>query len=477
MLDRPGLPFAEEPVRPASPPAPAAFSGRSERERLLARFRDRLVVRPELSRRIVSYQANKTHPGLRWFKYKEGFSADLVRGFLGMADGPVLDPFAGLGTTPLVAGSRGREAVGIEIMPVGARAAQAIAAVAGEVCIEALKAEFFALLQAAASPTDCGADWRFPHVQITQHAFSPENERALARARAFVAAVGDETLRLILDVACMSVLEEISYTRKDGQYLRWDHRSGRNLRSGMHKGPIPGFEEALLRRIEQMIVDAPALKRLYGGGSARFVEGSALRALPDLDDRTTGLTVTSPPYANRYDYTRTYALELAWLGFDRDAFGELRQDLISATVENRSKQQLLGETYPRKEMLALSESAIAGQTALDEALHALECCRSQLSNPHVIRLVRNYFSEMSLIIAELSRITRPGGRVIMVNDNVQYHGEEIPVDLILSSIAEYCGFECEEIGVLPRGKGNSSQQMGKFGRRELRKCVYIWRRA
>jgi len=65
----------------------------------------------------------------------------------------------------------------------------------------------------------------------------------------------------------------------------------------------------------------------------------------------------------------------------------------------------------------------------------------------------------------------------MVNDNVQYHGEEIPVDLILSSIAEYCGFECEEISVLPRGKGNSSQQMGKFGRRELRKCVYIWRRA
>ena len=63
----------------------------------------------------------------------------------------------------------------------------------------------------------------------------------------------------------------------------------------------------------------------------------------------------------------------------------------------------------------------------------------------------------------------------MVNDNVQYHGEEVPVDLILSDIAEACGFECEEISVLPRGKGNASQQMGRFGRRELRKCVYHWR--
>ena len=62
----------------------------------------------------------------------------------------------------------------------------------------------------------------------------------------------------------------------------------------------------------------------------------------------------------------------------------------------------------------------------------------------------------------------------MVNDNVQYHGEEIPVDLILSDFAEQSGFRCEAIWTLTRGKGNSSQQMGRFGRQELRKCVYHW---
>jgi hypothetical protein len=31
---------------------------------------------------------------------------------------------------------------------------------------------------------------------------------------------------------------------------------------------------------------------------------------------------------------------------------------------------------------------------------------------------------------------QPGGIAIMVNDNVQYHGEELPVDLILSDRAE-----------------------------------------
>ena len=126
-------------------------------------------------------------------------------------------------------------------------------------------------------------------------------------------------------------------------------------------------------------------------------------------------------------------------------------------------------------MLRRARAAVAAQDALAEALAALRRRRSELGNPHVIRLVANYFAEMAVVVAELARITRPGGAVVMANDNVQYHGEEIPVDLVLSDIAERCGFVCEEIGVLPRGKGNASQQMGRFGRRELRKCVYRWR--
>ena len=64
----------------------------------------------------------------------------------------------------------------------------------------------------------------------------------------------------------------------------------------------------------------------------------------------------------------------------------------------------------------------------------------------------------------------------MVNDNVRYAGANIPVDLILSDIAQGAGFDVEKIWVLPTGKGNSSQQMGTHGREELRKCVYVWRK-
>ena len=49
--------------------------------------------------------------------------------------------------------------------------------------------------------------------------------------------------------------------------------------------------------------------------------------------------------------------------------------------------------------------------------------------------------------------------------------------MILSAIAEELGFRVQDILVLPNGKGNSSQQMGEHGREELRKCVYVWRKA
>ena len=49
------------------------------------------------------------------------------------------------------------------------------------------------------------------------------------------------------------------------------------------------------------------------------------------------------------------------------------------------------------------------------------------------------------MIVELARVCKAGASVFMVNDNVQYHGEEVPVDLILSNIAEQCGFETKVI--------------------------------
>ncbi len=232
--------------------------------------------------------------------------------------------------------------------------------------------------------------------------------------------------------------------------------------------------DALEARLAEMSEDLDPLKERYGKGVPEFITGSSLKHLRLLPDDSVDMVITSPPYANRYDYTRTYALELAWLGYDQEAFSALRQSMLSATVENKPKLEFLKSTYDDSSQLNAASKLYEDQRAIHEVLAILKERVKELSNPHVTRLIEGYFFEMAVVITELGRLVRPGGTVFMVNDNVQYHGEEVPVDLILSDYAEQSGFRCTHIWALPRGKGNSSQQMGRFGRRELRKCVYRW---
>jgi DNA modification methylase len=147
--------------------------------------------------------------------------------------------------------------------------------------------------------------------------------------------------------------------------------------------------------------------------------------------------------------------------------------MLSCTVENRAKD-LLALNAEWKDALEIADN----QPLLQSILAYLEHQRTekQLNNAGISRMVRGYFYEMACVIAECFRVLDADGVLCMVNDNVRYAGASISVDLILSNIAEEIGFTVENILVLPQGKGNSSQQMGGYGRKALRKCIYVWRK-
>ena len=442
-----------------------------ERNDLYRRFCDRMLVDVGLNRKLVSYQGNKHEPGFRWFKYKEGFSRSLVRTLLPQQQGThVLDPFSGVGTTVVAATGLGHVGTGIEIMPVGNLAAMAVAYASNGIDMGCLEKQAKALVQYSVH----GTGNRMEQMPITQGAYPRKTESALMRAQMFISKIDDPAIATVLTLACVSILEDVSYTRKDGQFLRWDPQSGRVVSPKLDKGPLPTVREALGKRMSEIIADIPILERTYAGHIPTLVNGSSLNELKKLQANSVDAVVTSPPYANRYDYTRTYALELEYLGYGHEQLKALRQSLLSATVENGSKRTSIEKDYGEDSLAREAFRMADEQPALQEILDNLTEQAHELSNRNVIRLVKNYFTEMAVVVRELGRVVRPGGSVFMVNDNVRYHGEEVPVDLILSDFAEQSGFRCQTIRMLERGKGNSSQQMGRFGRHEIRKCVYHW---
>lgn len=438
---------------------------------LQEQFADRMQVRDDLSRMLVSAQGNRREPGLRWMRYKEGYSRSLVEKFLPDA-GHVLDPFAGTGITGLTAARKGLESTTVELLPIGQRIAHAVWTAARHVSAQALEKTGERLLAALSERPRTSAD-KFPHITITQGAFSSTVERDIASARGFLRTVKDRKVASLLDFAVMASLEHVSYTRKDGQYLRWDRRSKRARSKVFDKGALPSLHAAVEERLKWMVEDMVYLKEPYARAPRpTFIQGSALEELTKLPEQSVTTVITSPPYANRYDYTRVYALELAWLGHDSAEVKQMRQNLLSATVENRSKREWLASLYGDEITPVLCQ--VEGHPAIKETVALLTECKERLANAYVIRLVRNYLIEMAVVIAQIARTLMSGGMVYMVNDNVRYAGIEVPIDLILCDLAESMGLRCGAIWMLPQKKGNSSQQMARYGRHPTRKCVYQW---
>ncbi len=446
-------------------------------------FKTQFSVAPFLSRKIVSFQGNKGRPAYSWYKYKEAFSAALVEYFLGsyvgQASGKVLDPFAGIGTTLFAASSQGIPADGIELLPIGQ---------------EIVRARLLSERDLTSNDIATLERWikflpwkefsgrvPFSTIRITENAYPPETIEAIERYRGALQRE-NEKIQAILRLALLCILESISYTRKDGQYLRWDDRSGKRRpgTKAFDKGEILAFDAAITAKLKEVLSDIRDIQMPVAlfpvkrsVEDIRLFGGSCLEVLPSLETAAYAAVMTSPPYCNRYDYTRTYALELAMLELTQAEVSHLRQEMLSCTVENREKDLL--KICPQWG----SFIEVVNQQKLLQAINTYlqhEKAVGTLNNNGIPRMVRGYFSEMACVIGECARVLKPNAHLFMVNDNVRYAGVGISVDMILSDIARSLGFEVENILVVPIKKGNSSQQMGAYGRVPLRKCVYVWRK-
>lgn len=469
------------------------------RQEIEKKYKSILEVTTKFDRRSVSYQLSKKDMLHSWLKYKEGFSANLVNILLddmgAVAGDLIMDPFMGSGTTALVCQMRGINSVGFDVMPISAVSIKAKANVMRYSLeeIQSLRAEFLKL----ELPEDY--DKTTPYVTITDTAYPEFNERFIQFATEWIysSKYSDEAKNLF--TLCMiNSLERCSYTWKSGQYLSWDCRSKKVQRVNEERAATGRklFPEQQVRDVIENIQDAVSEELLHVISDISMIQGqgvqestatidfrqnSVLFELPTMPDACLKGVITSPPYCNRYDYTRTYALELVYLGLGEKELKQMRQDLLSCTVESKPKIEVLRDFYVSvgaQERFDDIMSCIDTNAAFQEIRTALWQRKQagELNNNGVIRMVEGYFTELAFIYAELFRLCKPGATVAFVNDNVRYGGEVIPVDYLSTSFAEQFGFIPEKVYCLRQKKGNSSQQMKKYGRIALRKSITVWKK-
>jgi hypothetical protein len=87
-------------------------------------------------------------------------------------------------------------------------------------------------------------------------------------------------------------------------------------------------------------------------------------------------------------------------------------------------------------------------------------------------MLRGYFNDLHNVLLEIHRVLRPRGSAALVVGNARYCGVSIPVDDWLGRLAESAGFTVRD--VLPlRIRGNSAQQMAKYGRVGARESAVV----
>jgi site-specific DNA-methyltransferase (cytosine-N4-specific) len=397
-------------------------------------------------RQLVTYVPNKKLPVYNWFKFKEGFSRQLVFKLLLdwkiSKDEIILDPFAGCGTTLLACKEFGCRAVGLDILPVAIFVAKVKLQDWPDLALlhNAIEALFDKKYK---QPT-----LSFPKVAIIDKAFPKKVQDEILFYKECISEF-EKPLQDFLMLGLISILEQVSYTSKDGQFLRLVDRN------------IPSVKKTLREQLSEMLADLYRQQQvLFKGGKAKveILQGDARETdLPKKYWGKIGAVITSPPYLNRYDYSRTYSLELCTLFVDEFSdLRNIRHSLLRSHIESRE--------HAGKEI---------SLPALDEILKNLKM--KDLNNDRIPIMIKGYFEDMNLVIKQLLHYLRPGGLIALVVANARFEGELVPTDLILSELAEIHGFKTEGIWVT-RYKGNSSQQMGRYGRIPVRESIVFWRK-
>lgn len=380
-----------------------------------------------------------------WYRFVLSYPPHLVRDYLhrfGLSQGQcVLDPFCGTGTTVVECKKNGIQSIGIERNPMAHFASQVkvdwspgaegLLAHSSEIA-EAVSARLAGQGLAEDPQLVLEAKAAYPLIDL------PSESQALLLTNSISPIPLHKTLVL---------LEEIT-ARFDERFARHQllalakalvTRIG-NLHFGPEVGVGPAKEdapvvEAWLNNVAAMADDlcllGPAKET-----SATVHHADARELLQVLPSCSVDAVITSPPYPNEKDYTRTTRLESVLLGF----------------IQNKADLQALKRGLVRSNTRGIykgddDDHWVAEHPEIQRIAEAIEARRLELGKTSGFerlypRVTKLYFGGMARHLAELRSVLKPGAQLAyVVGDQASYLRVMIRTGQLLADIACSLGYE------------------------------------
>lgn len=186
---------------------------------------------------------------------------------------------------------------------------------------------------------------------------------------------------------------------------------------------------------------------------ATVLHADSRQLLQVLEPASIDAVITSPPYPNEKDYTRTTRLESVLLGLIRNR-ADLRQ-LKRGLVRSNTRGVCRHDDDDRW---------IAGHPEIERIATAIEARRIELGKTsgferQYARVTRLYFGGMARHLADLRPALRPGARLAyVVGDQASYLRVMIRTGQLLADIAQSLGYEIKGIDLFRTRLATATRQ-------------------
>ena len=381
-----------------------------------------------------------------WYRFVLSFPPHLVRDYLRDFDirpgGVILDPFCGTGTTLVECQLNGGRGVGVEANPFPAFASRVktdwsvnpgkLATLSAEIAertLDKLAAEGF---------DDMGLT-SAPKVQLRR--LPPQSERALI-TNSISPIPLHKVLVLLDEINKLADCDEHQYMVLSlGKALV---TSLGNLRFGPEVGIGKVKTDAHVvgpwrTEVRRMVADLQQVHgRVHIPATVHQADARELSTL--LPPESVHSVITSPPYPNEKDYTRTTRLESVVLGFyhDMPQLRSLKKSLLRSNTRGvyiTDTDDQYVQHHARIQAIATEIEArrlALGKTSGFEKLYG--------------RVTKLYFGGMARHFTELTRVLRPGAQLAyVVGDQASYLQVMIRTGELLAEIAEEIGYEVKRL--------------------------------
>ena len=191
-----------------------------------------------------------------------------------------------------------------------------------------------------------------------------------------------------------------------------------------------GFAVSLIKEKADSMIEDYSIDD--NGPVPKIFEESATTMEISTPKESVDLVLFSPPYANCFDYTKIYYLEL-WFG------GFIDSTQAQKDIRMKSLRSHCHATWPdRYTDFHLTELN-------DEILPFLS--KQKLWTPRIPDMLNGYFADMEETLRQIYTVLKPGGHCSIVVSNSAYAGVIIPTDVLLAKIGRRLGFTVTNIDV------------------------------